>query len=51
MNLHIITHHTIRTAFDIAEKYGFSYYDSQVIACALESACAVLYSEDLQQIS
>lgn len=48
MNLHIITHHTIRTAFDIAEKYGFSYYDSQVIACALESDCAVLYSEDLQ---
>ncbi len=48
MNLHIITHHTIRTAFDIAEKYGYSYYDSQVIASALESSCSVLYSEDLQ---
>ncbi|QTA80627.1 PIN domain-containing protein [Desulfonema limicola] len=48
MNLHIITHHTIRTAFDIAEKYGYSYYDSQVIACAVESECAILYSEDLQ---
>ncbi|SLM27462.1 PilT protein domain protein [Desulfamplus magnetovallimortis] len=48
MNLHIITHHTIRIALDIAEKYGFSYYDSQVIACALESDCAILCSEDLQ---
>lgn len=48
MNLHIITHHTIRTSFDIAERYGYSYYDSQVIASALESACAILYSEDLQ---
>ncbi|MBF0467543.1 MAG: PIN domain-containing protein [Desulfamplus sp.] len=48
MSLHIITHHTIKTALDIAEKYGFSYYDSQVIACALESDCYILYSEDLQ---
>ena len=48
MNLHIITHHTVRIAFDIAEKYGYSYYDSQVIAVALESGCTVLYSEDLQ---
>ncbi len=48
MNLHIITHRNVRTAFDIAEKYGYSYYDSQVIAVALESGCAVLYSEDLQ---
>jgi len=48
MTLHIITHKTVRTAFDIAEKYGYSYYDSQVIACALETGCTVLYSEDLQ---
>jgi len=48
MTLHIITHKTVRTAFDIAEKYGYSYYDSQVIACAVQSDCAVLYSEDLQ---
>ncbi len=48
MNLHIITHSTVKSAFNIAEKYGFSYYDSQVIASALESDCATLYSEDLQ---
>jgi predicted nucleic acid-binding protein len=48
MNLSIITHHTINNAFNISERYGYSYYDSQVIASALESDSPVLYSEDLQ---
>ncbi|KHD07488.1 hypothetical protein PN36_00720 [Candidatus Thiomargarita nelsonii] len=46
--LHPITHDTIRMAFSIAEKYGYAYYDSQVIASALEHDCAILYSEDFQ---
>ncbi|MDM8523305.1 PIN domain-containing protein [Desulfococcaceae bacterium HSG8] len=46
--LRIITHRTIRIALDIAERYGYSYYDSQVIASALENTCGILYSEDLQ---
>jgi len=48
MTLHIITCKTVITAFNIAERYGYSYYDSQIIASALETGCAILYSEDLQ---
>src|SRR2546423_4836726 len=28
-------------------KYGYSFYDSMIIAAALESECSILYSEDL----
>jgi predicted nucleic acid-binding protein len=35
-------------ALKIAEKHGFGFYDALVIAAALESGCAVLYSEDFQ---
>ncbi|HFC00930.1 MAG TPA: PIN domain-containing protein [Phaeodactylibacter sp.] len=39
---------TIRQACQIAERYGFSFYDSLVLAAALEAGCPILYSEDLQ---
>jgi predicted nucleic acid-binding protein len=29
-------------------SYKFSYYDSQIIASALEHQCEILYSEDMQ---
>jgi predicted nucleic acid-binding protein len=32
----------------IAERYGFSIYDSMIIAAAATSDCDILYSEDLQ---
>ncbi len=32
----------------IAERYGFSIYDSLVIVAALEADCDTLYSEDMQ---
>jgi predicted nucleic acid-binding protein len=35
-------------ALRIAEKYGFSFYDSLSAAAALEAECSILYSEDLQ---
>ena len=38
----------IRKAFSIAERYKLQWYDSIIIAAALETDCAVLYSEDLQ---
>jgi|LakMenEpi03Aug12_release.lakeMendotaPanAssembly.Ray.scaffolds.fasta_scaffold16021_2 predicted nucleic acid-binding protein len=38
----------IRKACGIAERYGFSFFDSLMIASALECNCDVLYSEDMQ---
>lgn len=35
-------------ALNIAERYGFSIYDSLIISAAIESKCETLYSEDLQ---
>jgi predicted nucleic acid-binding protein len=39
---------TVFKACDIAKQYQFSFYDSLIIAAALESDCEILYSEDLQ---
>jgi predicted nucleic acid-binding protein len=35
-------------ALKIAEQHVYGIYDSLVVAAALESECAILYSEDLQ---
>lgn len=39
---------TIKRACFIAERYKTSFYDSLIIAAALENNCSVLYSEDMQ---
>ncbi len=46
--LHPLLISTLLAALDIAARYGFSHYDSLIIAAALESDCMTLYSEDLQ---
>ena len=46
--LHSLASSTLLSALDVAERYGFSHYDSLIIAAALEAGCATLYSEDLQ---
>ena len=38
----------IRKAFEIHRAYGYSYYDSLVIAAALSAECEILLSEDMQ---
>lgn len=38
----------IKKACSIAERYGTSFYDSLIIAAALENNCFILYSEDMQ---
>lgn len=38
----------IHRAIDIAERYGFSWFDSLIVATALEAGCDTLYTEDLQ---
>ncbi len=39
---------TIQLGLNICSKYAYSYYDSLIIASALQNNCSVLYSEDLQ---
>jgi predicted nucleic acid-binding protein len=38
---------TVKEACKIAQKYRFSFYDSLIIAAALETGCNILYSEDM----
>jgi len=39
---------TFKIAFSVLEKYKFSFWDSMIIASALENDCGILYSEDMQ---
>jgi predicted nucleic acid-binding protein len=39
---------TMHRALDIAGRYGFSWFDSLIVATALEAGCDTLYTEDLQ---
>ncbi|MFO0322311.1 MAG: PIN domain-containing protein [Bacteroidota bacterium] len=46
--LHTLTSSEIKKACIIAKQYGFSFYDSLIIAAALICDCDILYSEDMQ---
>ena len=37
-----------RHGLDLQTRYRFSFYDSLIIAAALEAGCTCLYSEDMQ---
>ena len=37
-----------RRALDLQARYRYGFYDSLIIASALDAGCALLYSEDLQ---
>lgn len=39
---------TIEQAIFLGERYGYSYFDSLMLASALEQGCNVIYSEDMQ---
>ena len=39
---------TQKKAIYIKEKYKFQYYDSLIIATAIENNCSILYTEDMQ---
>lgn len=43
-----ITLETHDLGLQVAERYGFSLYDSLIVAAALRAGCRTLYSEDLQ---
>ncbi|EHQ26631.1 PIN domain-containing protein [Mucilaginibacter paludis] len=46
--VYINTQETVLLACTIADKYHFSFYDSLIIASAIESDAKILYSEDMQ---
>lgn len=47
-HLTAMTAETITDALKIMTTYHFSYWGSLILAAALESACTIVYSEDLQ---
>lgn len=46
--IHTNTPATILRAIQVAQRYGFSWFDSLIVAAALDCGCQTLYSEDLQ---
>ncbi len=46
-NLETVNALVIEKAIEVARAYGYSYYDSLIIASAIEAGCNILYSEDL----
>jgi predicted nucleic acid-binding protein len=45
---HPLTVETHERGLEVAERYGYSLYDSMIVAAALQAECRTLYSEDLQ---
>ena len=39
---------TFESALTLCKRYKYSFYDSLIIASALENNCSILYSEDMQ---
>jgi len=39
---------TVFSAWELREKYKYAYWDSLILAAALENSCSILYSEDMQ---
>jgi predicted nucleic acid-binding protein len=44
----VVSTSTIKLALTLAARYQYSYFDSLIVASALEVNCDRLYSEDLQ---
>lgn len=42
-----LTQTTHETALDIAERYGYSFYDSMILSAAINAGCSIVYTEDL----
>lgn len=43
-----LTIETHELGLDIAERLGFSLYDSMIVSAAMQSGCTILYSEDMK---
>lgn len=47
-DVQVLTADTVAYALKLAERYGHSYFDSLILAAALECGCTTLVSEDMQ---
>ena len=45
-SVHNIRTKTVERALDMMQTYKYSYWDSLIIASAIENNCSILYSED-----
>ncbi len=43
-----MTSNHVISALSLADKYGYHFYDSLILATALAENCTLVYSEDLQ---
>lgn len=48
VRLQALNEAVVRRGWQIRNRYGFSIWDSQIVAAALEAGCDTLYSEDMQ---
>ena len=46
-NIVPLNERTVLKGFEISERYLFSFWDSLIVAAALEDECSILYTEDL----
>ena len=47
-NVSVITIDSIKSAWKLKKQYNLSYWDSLIVASAMENNCDILYSEDMQ---
>jgi len=43
----VVDYNTVQKALDLKERYAYSYYDSLILAAAIESSCQKIFSEDM----
>ena len=43
----LVQRKTINQALSIKDRYGYSYYDSLILASALEAGCSIILTEDM----
>lgn len=47
-HVYVVTSETVAHALTLGERYRHSYFDSLILAAALECGCETLASEDMQ---
>ena len=48
MNICAVALNTVKTCLQLKKRYLYSYWDSLILASALENSCTIVYSEDMQ---